>query len=409
MDIGPISRALFHHKSRFWLICLEIALTLAVAANCVNMIMDQRAQLLRPSGMDEENLLRVRSEPFAPEFKDEEYLRASYEEDLRLLRSLPGVRAATAMHQIPLSGSGSATSRRPAGTDIETLGLPYFVVGTDVLETLGVELIAGRDFVSTDYPEEPLEWKEGAPPLTRNVIVTKDVADKLFPEGGAVGGQIESGTGTALDTVVGVIEKMHCSWPTSTVAERVMLLPDTPADERRTQYMVRVEPGMLDSLYTTAETELLKLNQGRIVSVKSLKEIKAQTFDGQIAVMKLLGGLSVLLVIVTSFGIIGLTSFSVTQRTREIGTRRALGATRAAILRHFLVENWLITSAGLSLGLALTYALNYALAQAADVPTISWTHVAAGMITMWGVGLLAALAPALRGASVPPVIATRTV
>ena len=74
-----------------------------------------------------------------------------------------------------------------------------------------------------------------------------------------------------------------------------------------------------------------------------------------IATVRLLGGLSVLLVVVTSLGIIGLTSFSVTQRTHEIGTRRALGATRPAILRYFLVENWIVTSSGWSWACVLTY------------------------------------------------------
>ncbi len=90
--------------------------TLAVVANCLNMIADERARIGRPTGMDEEHLLVVQSEPFAPEFENETYVRASYDEDLRVLRALPGVRAATASHQIPLSGSGSNNSRRPTGT-----------------------------------------------------------------------------------------------------------------------------------------------------------------------------------------------------------------------------------------------------------------------------------------------------
>ena len=98
-----------------------------------------------------------------------------------------------------------------------------------------------------------------------------------------------------------------------------------------------------------------------------------------------------------------------TQRTREIGTRRALGATRGAILRYFLVENWLVTSAGLTLGLVLTYGLNLALAQLAEVSRIGWTQVATGMLVLWLAGLMAALVPALRGTTVPPVLATRTV
>jgi putative ABC transport system permease protein len=119
--------------------------------------------------------------------------------------------------------------------------------------------------------------------------------------------------------------------------------------------------------------------------------------------------LSVLLVVVTSLGIIGLTSFSVTQRTHEIGTRRALGATRLAILRHFLVENWVVTSSGLLLGVLLTCLLNWALASFAAVPRIGWPVILFGMLVLWVVGLLAALAPAARGTTVAPVVATRSV
>ena len=107
-------------------------------------------------------------------------------------------------------------------------------------------------------------------------------------------------------------------------------------------------------------------------------------------------------------GIIGVTSFSVTQRTREIGTRRALGATRWAILRYFLVENWVVTTTGLTLGLILTLGLNFLLANLSNVPTVGATQVLAAMIGLWMVALLAALVPALRGMTVSPVIATRS-
>jgi putative ABC transport system permease protein len=112
---------------------------------------------------------------------------------------------------------------------------------------------------------------------------------------------------------------------------------------------------------------------------------------------------------VTSLGIIGLTSFSVTQRTREIGTRRALGATRLAILRYFLVENWVTTTVGLGLGVGFTYGLNFALANLADVPRIDLPTIGLGMVALWAMGLVAALAPAVRGTTVQPVVATRSI
>jgi putative ABC transport system permease protein len=414
MEIGPIFRALTYQKSRFWLITLEIALTLAIVVNCLNMITEERAKMQRPTGMDEEHLLVVESEPFAPEFEDEAYVRASYEEDLRVMRALPGVRAATGTRSIPLSGSGSNHSRRPTGTEIEPIGTPFFTMGTDALETLGVELIAGRDFVEADFPEPRAEDGEGedgegAPAEARPVIITKEVADLLFPEGDAVGRTIESADGSSVDVIVGVIARMQGSWPHSPWAERVVLYPRVPANSRRARYLVRAEPGMVDDLYTALEAGLLRVNDGRILGVRTLAEIKAGTYRPNMVVAGLLGVLSGLLVLVTSLGLIGLTSFSVTQRTREIGTRRALGATRGNILRYFLVENWLVTSTGLTLGLVLTYSLNLALAHSADVSRIGWTQVATGMLVLWVAGLMAALVPALRGTTVPPVLATRTV
>ena len=209
--------------------------------------------------------------------------------------------------------------------------------------------------------------------------------------------------------MVGIIEHMHCAWPTSPLAERAMLYPDEPWSMRRARYLVRTEPGMIDELYTRLEMKLNESNEGRLITVRTLKEIKDETYSSVFAITKMLGAVSVLLVVVTSLGIVGLTSFSVTQRTREIGTRRALGATRLAILRYFLVENWLITAMGLTLGILLTYGLNFALAQWSDVQTIGVPVVAGGMILIWCVGLLAALVPAIRGTSVSPVLATQTV
>jgi putative ABC transport system permease protein len=408
MEIGPIFRALSHQKSRFWLITLEIALTLAIVANCLSMIAHERTKMQRSTGMDEEHLLVVQSEPFAPEFEDEDYVRAGYDEDLRVLRALPGVRAATASHHIPLSGSGSNNSRRPIGTEIEPIGTPYFIVGTDILETLGVELVEGRDFVETDFPGPEVEGG-AVEPRGSPVIITKELADLFFPDGDAVGRAIEPADSSSVDVIVGVVARMHGPWPTDGWAERVTLYPGRPAGRRMARYLVRAEPGMVDDLYTALETRLLEVNDGRIVTVRTLREIKAETYRAHTVVIQVLGGLSVLLVLVTSLGVIGLTSFSVTQRTREIGTRRALGATRAAILRYFLVENWLVTSTGLALGLSLTYALNFALAHWADVSRIGWIQVTTGMTTLWLMGLLAALVPAARGAAVPPVVATRTV
>src|SRR5262249_17909160 len=126
-------------------------------------------------------------------------------------------------------------------------------------------------------------------------------------------------------------------------------------------YLVRVEPGQREATAKALEQKLLAVNGGRKPRPPAINAGKGQDIRPQRMAAAMMSGLVVLLVLVTSLGIVGLTSFSVAERTRQIGTRRALGARRVDILRHFLLENWLVTSLGLGLGVLLAYGLNLGL------------------------------------------------
>jgi putative ABC transport system permease protein len=117
----------------------------------------------------------------------------------------------------------------------------------------------------------------------------------------------------------------------------------------------------------------------------------------------------VLLIAVTSLGIVGLASFSVNRRTRQIGTRRALGATKVAILRYFMTENFIISSVGVLLGAALTIGLNILMIETFSLTRIAWYLVPVAMMMLVLVGQAAVFGPAKRASTVPPAVATRTV
>src|SRR5690606_14039800 len=117
----------------------------------------------------------------------------------------------------------------------------------------------------------------------------------------------------------------------------------------------------------------------------------------------------IILVAITTLGIAGLTSFNVTRRTKQIGTRRALGASRKAILRYFLTENLLFTGIGVTLGALVGVGLNIAMVNAFSIPRFEWYLVPAAMLAMLVIGQLAVLIPARRAAAIPPAIATRTI
>lgn len=188
-----------------------------------------------------------------------------------------------------------------------------------------------------------------------------------------------------------------------------MVLPGKPSSPQTMIYLVGVESGSMDAVYGEMESLLLGIDPNRAIQVRSLAEVKRKTFSSSLATIKMLTSVIVLLILVTSLGIIGLTAFSVSQRTREIGTRRAIGATKGDIVRYFLVENGLITGTGLMLGVGLTYALNIALVQFSNAPKMSWPLIVGGMVVLWITGLAAALTPAWRATRVAPVAATRTI
>jgi len=400
MEIGPILRALLKNKTRFVLITLEVALALAIVVNCINMMLDMKHQMDRPTGIDEANIIAIWSHPFMADFKEDGYFKNSMKADLEMMRSLPGVVAADAFNHIPLSGGGSSSGWKPLGSEMNTLAANYFTTGVQGIDVLGVKLVQGRNFTLDDINEAK----------SKNVIITRAFADRLFPDGDALGKQIQGRSPDNPDTIVGIIEKMHGSWPTWPYVEHVLLRPGEPGDFNwGTRYMVRVEEGRVDALTVTLEEKLLELNNGRNVRIETLAEVKADTFEGNAVVIKLLSAVIGLLVFVTALGIVGITSFSVTERTHHIGTRRALGARRFDILRYFLTENWLITTFGLLLGAVFTYGFNYILVQFINGAKLDWRLLVGGLIGMWIIGLLAALFPALRGSRISPAVATRSV
>jgi len=113
--------------------------------------------------------------------------------------------------------------------------------------------------------------------------------------------------------------------------------------------------------------------------------------------------------VVTGVGIVGLASFSVRQRIKQIGTRRAIGARRRDIVRYFVLENLMITTVGVALGALLTLAVNYLLVVNFELERLDPVYVPAGILALWLLGLLAVAGPARKASSISPAIATRTI
>ena len=401
MPIGPIVRAMNHNRTRVALIILEIAVTLAIVTNCVNMIVDERTKMVRPSGFDDDNLVWLRSAPFRPEFREEQYILNHVDADLRLMKAIPGVQAVVNTNFVPWQGGGSSGDGEDRRHERRAGSHP------DLLRQ-GRSLRHPRDEIDrrARLRSERLQLRPGKrQPEGRHR--QQALAELLFKTPHAVGKQIEDGSGTY--TVVGILDPFYnpYGWP---IHEYVFFGPSTVGSfARGTRFLVRVEPGAMKSTIAAIDTALTKSNSGRVITMKTIDEIKSEYFSGGRLVMKGMTVVIALLVFVTALGIIGITSLSVAERTKQIGTRRALGATRGDILTHFILENWMVTTAGLILGIAATYGLNFLLVTHVSGVKMDWRYVAVGMVLLWVNGLVATIPPAMRGASVSPAVATRSV
>ncbi len=401
MDIGPILSAMRRNPTGAILVALQIALTLAIVVNSLFIIGQRLDRLNRDSGLDLPNQFAISWVPVGKSFNGEVAMR----EDLDLLRGLPGVKAAVATNAVPLSGGGSATRyyTEPGEKGLTSDGA-YFHVDEHGIETFGVRLVEGRNFAPETIQRRPLTSSEFVP----EVIVTRAFAAAMFPGESALGKQVFDGLGQSA-RVVGIIENMHGAWPTWEHYDRVVLHPQY-ADPAYGVYLVRTEPGQRDRLMREAEDRLSANDNGRvIVRVRSLETIAARTLADDRAMAAYLGVLIVLLLAIAALGVFGLASFNVGTRTRQIGTRRAVGARRIDILQHFLLENWLVSTIGVLVGCGLALALGYWLSTSFELPRLKLYYLVVGVVVLWAIALAAAFHPARRAASVSPAIATRTI
>jgi putative ABC transport system permease protein len=403
-DIGPIFRALTRNKLGALLIALQIALTLAIVTNSAFIINQRASDIARPSGVDEANTAIFITTLFDSNLDQRQLFR----DDLDALRALPGVIAAAPIQSVPASGSGWGESlyNNPQAQSNESISMGQFMVDEHGLEALGLELVAGRNF----RPEEIMERSLDNMSKTRFHIISQALADELFPDGDALGKTIwDEPNGESPIEIIGIYSHMQNAWPSSENVNNSALTPALMMFGGQMMYIVRTEPGSRNAVMVAGE-EYLSKNRGRIIEVvRSFEEQKRRTYSGDIAMVKLLTAVIAVLTGVTGLGIVGLAWFSVTQRRKQIGTRRALGATRMDIIRYFMVENWLITTAGLLVGLVGTVALNWLLDTQYSVGRIPLWYLPVGVAALWSLGIMAVLLPARRAANIPPALATRSV
>jgi len=393
---------MMRNKTGAVLVAIQIAVTLAIVVNSLYIIVLRTEKINRETGMDVPNVITASVRGFGEDFD----VVTSIRDDIDLIKSIPGVVNATVSNHVPLSGSGSGTGLRTvADENIEPVPTARYQWSEDGLDSLGVELSRGRNF----FPEEVDYVLPGSNlPAPGSILITQTLANDLFGEEDALGKVVYWGS-MEPSTVVGIIGRMHGSWVGWDKLENVVIQPGKPAFPSN-RYIIRTEPGMRDELIPVIEQKLGESNRHRVInSIQSLEDLAARSYRRDRGMVVILSVVISLLIGLTTLVIIGLASFHVTQRTKQIGTRRALGARRIDIVHHFMLENWLITTAGAMLGVLLTAGVAYWLENAFEVERLDWRYVPVAVVILWVLSSLAVIEPSRRAASVPPAVATRSV
>ena len=411
MDIRPIISTLMRHKIAASLIVLEIALSCAIVCNALFLIGGRLDRMNRTSGLDEDRLVRVSVNGIA-ENKDAHAITRG---DIAALRAIPGVRAVTSTNQVTFGNSSwNSGVRLEREQTHENASVTTYMGGSDLVETLGVNLVAGRNFL----PDEIIEWEALQEPGSEgnlpSVIVTRDVAEKLFPGQDPLGKPFYS-WGDEPHRIIGVIDHLAKTNDRGPAAEYeyAVILPIETSYELGGNYLLRVDdPARRDEVLKAAMKVLETSGPTRIIDTedsKTLEEMRRDFYRQDRAMAWMLVAVIVALLVVTALGIVGLASFWVQQRTKQIGIRRALGATRGQILRYFQTENFLLASIGIALGMLLAYGINQLLMGRYELPRLPLLYLPVGAVVLWLLGQVAVFWPARRAAAVPPALATRSV
>jgi len=357
-EVPLIVRALTRNRVIASILLVQVLVATACVTNLAFLLSERLGTLTYKTGLEEANLGVIETEYLGPAAANP---AASIRTDLEAIRQQPGVEQVIAAESLPLA----------------------------------------QHNWSAGFTNKPLEGDDLSG-------ISQALADKLFPEGGAVGKFLYADAQHPIQ-VVGIVKTL--SRPvlkTDADNDMSLILPLIP-DGPRVMFAIRAADGRVADVIASSEATLSQRDANRTIARStSFRELRADYFrhDQTMAIMFLSSGLALL--VVTATGVYGLASFWVRKRYRQIGIRRALGARKSDILRYFLVENLILTATGSVVGTVLAIGLNMAVARYYEVARIEAPFLAIGVLTVLLLGQAAAFVPARRAAKEAPVAILRS-
>lgn len=396
----PMIRALGRHRVPVSLIVFEVALAFTLVINVLNLVSEYAGHIAVQTGIDAGATSWLSSSPGSGSARN-----VSQEADIAVLRGAPKIENAALVSALPLSGTSAYSFKvspdmQGAGPVKASANMYFWTRGA--LDTLGVRLASGRDFLPSEYVEYSFF---GNTPPPAAILITRALAMRLFGSDDVVGKRVKlelAENHSAI--VVGVVSRLispsiHYQ-PDDNFS---VIFPVLHVDGGL--YVIRNRPGDGEGALAAARTALYRTSPFRIITrSETFKTTEQKYFQGDRSLIWTLCILASCLVLLTVAGIVSISNYWVVQRQRSIGIRRALGASRFEIIKYFLMENLALVLVGSILGLVGAVGLNILLMRWFEVGQLSLARPLVGLIAFVIVGQIAVLFPAIRASYIRPNI-----
>jgi len=384
------------------LVVAEVALCTVLLAGALLMVQSFVRLQQQRLGFEPDGVLGARMSLPRYRYADQDAMRRFTRALVDRLRAIPGVDTVGVTNYLPLSGwwdeINFTLEGQPAPPPGSETNADLRVASEDYFRSMGIQVVSGRAFGERDNPSAP-----------RVIVVNQLLARRYLHDENPVGRRlmIDVGGGAQAHEIVGVVADVKSfGLEEPTHAELFFPYAQFPFPLMGVTLRTRGDPASLAAPLCEAVWSIDR--DQPITHLLPMSQLASESLAFRRAAMALAGGFGALALVLATIGIYGVLNYSVSRRTREIGIRVALGATRGGLARLVLREGLALTGAGVAIGaiaavLLLRY-LSSVLFQVRPGDPVTYVAVAA---TLFGVGVLATWLPARRASAVDPLVALR--
>jgi putative ABC transport system permease protein len=392
-------------RSRNVLIVTELALAQVMLVGAGLLIMSYvRVTQINP-GFRSENILSAKVAPATSKYPDTRSRIQFYSQVIEKLQAIPGVTSVGMVMNLPLSGAsmnrGFTAEGRPEPKPDENISMDYQVVNHDYFSTMNIPILRGRGFTVDDQENS-----------TRVIVINNAMARRYWPNEDPVGKRMaigESSKDTSWRTIVGIVgDVRHASLTEEPVPTAFIDYRQDLESWPRMAFVMKTRTNPT-SLSSVVRSSLVSIDPRQpVYAIEPMDKLLASDVAPRRFVLTLVGSLAFVALALAAVGIYSIISFSVSERTREIGIRMALGAKRGDVLRMVLGQGMTVAFVGIIAGLAIALGLTRLLTTllfgiSAKDPG---TFVIVG-VTLTVIALMACYLPARRATRVDPLVALK--